>query len=68
MNVPFSGPDPQSSAGFGFVPPPFAGARQAALGGVSQIAIAVARLMQTPEIQWPAGLYGGERSTVPRPA
>lgn len=48
--------DPQFSADFGFVLPPFAGVRAAALGGVSQLALAVAKLMRTPEIQWPDGL------------
>jgi len=41
---------------FGFVPLLFAGVRAAALGGVSQLALAVAKLMRTPEIQWPDGL------------
>ena len=48
--------EPQSSAEFGFVPPLFTNVREAALGGVSLVAIAVARLMRTPEIQWPDGL------------
>jgi hypothetical protein len=48
--------EPRISAGFGFVPPAFADVRQAALGGVSQLALALARLMRTPEIQWPPGL------------
>jgi len=61
MNVPFSGAPrerdfPQSFADIGFVPPPFPGGRAAALGGVSQLALAVSRLMRTPEIQWPDGL------------
>jgi hypothetical protein len=48
--------EPRISAEFGFVPPAFADVREAALGGVSQVALALARLLRTPEIHWPNGL------------